>query len=255
MATHTSFAASAAFPTTGSQYPVGTALLRQNPPAGGTNTAHITLGKCEKVSIKTTGAELTLEDENGETEAYLMLDNGEDVSITARFTRDVPSPIKGQIISLVRRKSVAARTTRPFTVVATAGGKAKFTMAQPTGYSVGELITVISASAGGYAGQTAQVLAVAAGDITLDLPFTVTTTGSVQAPISTGFTWTYGNTIDSFCITEVSESYGSKEVPKYDLTAKRWDSIGLNVVGTVAIVNTATSALISKETLPNYGAQ
>jgi hypothetical protein len=251
MATHTNFGNANATSSTGSQYPVGTAFLRQNPTVGSVNTAWITLGKCEKISVKTTGQELSLEDENGETEAYLMFDNGEDVSLTARFTRDVPSPKKGQLISLVRRKSVAVRSTRPYTVVATASGKSKFTMALTTGYSVGELITVVSSSAGGYAGQTVPVLAVSAGDITLDVLFTVTATGTLQAPISTGFTWSYGNTIDTFLISDVSESYGSKEVPKYDLTAKRWESISIDTGGAVATVNTATGALTSKELLPD----
>lgn len=262
MATNTTFANASNFLTTGSNFKVGTALLRYDPggPLGTgsdiLNTARISLGKCEKIGIKTTGTELELEDENGETEAYMMLNNGEDLSITARFTNDVPDPKKGQIISIIRRKSTIIRSTRAFTAIAavtvgTSTNRAKITMASTTGYVVGDLITISGASVGSWNGIVAPILAFDATSITLDTLFSfATATGNVTAPPAVvSFTRTWSNVIDDFLITDVSENYGTKEVAKYDLTAKRWESMTPGNAYTATVV-TSTGALLTKEVAP-----
>lgn len=248
MATNTTFANQSRLPVTGSQYPIGTAFLRLDPLYASGLTSHIVVGKCEKIGVKTSGAEIELEDEEGATEAYIMLNSGEEVSLTARFTKDVPSPVKGNFLSIVRNKRTLSHGTRPFTVAATATGGTKFTMATPTGYTVGEFVTVTTSTVSGYLGTWA-VLATDGTSITLAVPFTATAAGNVSGPASSAVTLVATNVIDTFLITDVSEDYGSKEVAKYTLTAKKWDSlIGPN--SAVASVTTATNALTSKENQP-----
>ena len=252
MPTHTTFANTSKIPATGSIYPIGTAFLRSDPPLVTGDDRWIAVGKTEKISMKTTGTEIELEDEEGATEAFIMLNNGEDVSLTARFTRDVPSPVRGQFITISRRKVTLSRGTRAFTGVATGGvgfvGKAKFTLTDTSQYLVGELVSVVTSTNSPYR-TTAQVLAIDPTSLTLDIPFTVTATGTLSAPTASYATQVINTVQDTFLITEVSEDYGSKEVAKYSITGRKWDSIS-NTTSSVATVATATSQLLSKGAVP-----
>lgn len=249
MATHTTFANASKLPVTGSIYPIGTAFLRADPANPTTNDQWIAVGKTEKISIKTTGAELELEDEEGATEAFIMMNNGEDVSLTARFTRDVPSPVRGQFITISRRKVTLSQGTLAFTVVATNAGKAKFTMVSTSGYAINDLITVVTSSVATYK-TTAPVLSLTATDLTLDIPFTATATGTLSAPPAiSAVAQVITTVLETFLIVDVAEDYGSKEVAKYTLSARKWDSIS-NVNSAVSNVTTATNQLLSKDNAP-----
>ncbi len=111
MSTHVTFAPNALVPDTGSLYPIGTAFLRPSYQADVTGLGLIAVGSAESISIKQTGEELELEGEDAATEAFLMMNNGEAVTINARFTKDVPTPKKGQFIALKRRKSTMSAVT------------------------------------------------------------------------------------------------------------------------------------------------
>jgi hypothetical protein len=248
MATNTTFANAGKLPVTGSIYPIGTAFLR-NDPGTNFNDQWIAVGKTEKIGIKTTGAELELEDEEGATEAFIMMNNGEDVSLTARFTRDVPSPVRGQFITISRRKVTLSQGTLAFSAVATNGGKAAFTMVSTSGYAIGDLITVVTSTVTSYK-TTAAVLSLTATALTLDIPVGATATGTLSAPPAlTAVFQVVATVLDTFLITDVAEDYGSKEVAKYTLTARKWDSIS-NVSSAVSNVTTATNQLLSKDNVP-----
>lgn len=252
MPTHTTFANTTKIPVTGSIYPIGTAFLRSDPPSVTGDDKWIAVGKTDKIGMKTTGTELELEDEEGATEAFIMLNNGEDVSLSARFTRDVPSPVRGQFITISRRKVTLSRGTLAFTLVATGAGgfagRAKFTLASTSGYTMGELVTVVTSTNSPYK-TTAQVLTMDPASLTLDIPFTITAAGTLSAPAASYVSQVITTVLETFLITEVSEDYGSKEVAKYSITGRKWDSIS-NTSSAVATVATATSQLLSKGAVP-----
>lgn len=249
MPNHTTFANAAQLPGTGSIYPIGTAFLRADPPSLNTNDQWIAVGKTDKIGIKTTGEDIELEGEEGATEAFILMNNGEDVSLSARFTRDVPSPVRGQFITVSRRKVTLSQGTLAFSLVATASGKAKFTLASTSGYVVGELVTVVVSTVAGYK-VTAPVLALDATTLTLDIPYSATAIGTLSAPAATTAVAQVVTTVlDTFLITEVSEDYGSKQVAKYSITGRKWDSIS-NVNSAVATVNTGTNLLLSRDNVP-----
>lgn len=54
---------------------------------------------------------MELEDEDGATEAWISLNNGEEASLSCRFTKDVPAPRKGMMVAIARRKSTLSMVT------------------------------------------------------------------------------------------------------------------------------------------------
>lgn len=101
MSTYIEYNNAGRLPNTGSKIAYGTAELRA---VSGdiTGASLIGLGTIESCSMKDTGEDLELEDESGATEAFLMMNEGTEVSLTCRFTRNTPAPRKGWFLSLSR---------------------------------------------------------------------------------------------------------------------------------------------------------
>lgn len=98
MSQHLEFNTGDRLPVGGSNLVYGTAELRAS--AGYEGNTLIALGSIESVSVKDTGNEEELPGEEGATETFLMLNEGQEATITARFTRDVAAPRKGWFIGV-----------------------------------------------------------------------------------------------------------------------------------------------------------
>lgn len=100
MAKHIEFSSGTRLPVEGSLIGYGTAELRVG---AGTleGSTLIGLGSVESCSVKDTGSDEELVGESGETETSLLMDEGQEVTVTVRFTRDVAAPRKGWFIGLL----------------------------------------------------------------------------------------------------------------------------------------------------------
>lgn len=91
-------------PVGGSRISYGTAELRVAPGAAG-GASLIALGAVESCSIKDTGTEEEIISEAGDTETDLMLDEGQEATITCRFPKSAAAPRKGWFIVLAIQNS------------------------------------------------------------------------------------------------------------------------------------------------------
>lgn len=91
-------------PVGGSRVSYGTAELRVAPGAAG-GASLIALGSVESCSVKDTGTEEEIVSEAGDTESDLMLDEGQEATITARFPKNAAAPRKGWFIVLALQSS------------------------------------------------------------------------------------------------------------------------------------------------------
>lgn len=98
MSQHIEFNTSGRLPVGGSNIAIGTAELRTS--AGYEGNTLMAIGSLESCSVKDTGDEEELPGEEGATETFLMMNEGQEASITARFTRDVAAPRKGWFVGL-----------------------------------------------------------------------------------------------------------------------------------------------------------
>jgi hypothetical protein len=115
MGSYTQFGTATNLPDTGSIFAVGTAALRVTPGGLLAGGGLLGLGKCQSIQIKSTGEIIELEDEEAATEAMLRLNPGDDVTIKARFTKDVPAPKPFMFLAVKRRTSVLTAADGSFT--------------------------------------------------------------------------------------------------------------------------------------------
>lgn len=142
-------------------------------------------GVISNYNIDSLGEKQNLKDGGGSTFAHVITDPGWKITCDLVHAIGAPgsaSPVKGQIIKFKKILEPEIVAAKAYTAVASgAGAKAMFTMVSTTGYVVGELVQV---TGGTYAGTYPILTVTSPTTLTLDVPFGLTTTGTISAPRS-----------------------------------------------------------------------
>ena len=210
---------------TKSEVVYGTVHLRPAHTPGMLFLGHMIGGKLDD-----TGDEQELPDESGDTEQFLMMNNGEEGTLTCRWTANVPRPRKGDLLELYV-------PVRKFVRLEIDGAGTTGTLLQPypSGASLAAIPADITAACAAHAPISGRLIPqgsymVSAAMVSTNAILTMSPARPAGDSELVEASYEVPEKV-VYLVTKTGRSWGEKEVRSTELSVKRWDSLD----GTAAI--------------------